>query len=38
LQLNPCDHSPCVTFSLTRRWVSLLWRGLAFCQVYVLHI
>jgi hypothetical protein len=37
-QLNPCCHSPYVTFSLTRRWVCLLWICLAFREVYVSHI
>jgi hypothetical protein len=36
--LNRCDHSPYVTFSLTRRWISILWTCLAFCQVHVSHI
>jgi hypothetical protein len=37
-QLNPCGHSPYVTFSLTRGRVCLLWICLAFRQVYVSHI
>jgi hypothetical protein len=37
-QLNPFDISPCVTSSLTRRWVCLLWICLAFSQVYISHI
>jgi hypothetical protein len=37
-QLNPCGHSLCVTPSLMRRWVCLLWVCLAFRQVDVLHI
>jgi hypothetical protein len=32
LQLNPCGHSPYVTFSLKRGWVCLLWIGLAFVR------
>jgi hypothetical protein len=36
-QLNPCDISPYVTSSLTRRWVCLLWICLAFRQVYISH-
>jgi hypothetical protein len=32
LQLNPCEHSPYVTSSLTRRWVCLLWICLAFVK------
>jgi hypothetical protein len=38
LQLNPCDHSPYVTQSLTRRWVCLLWICLACRQIYISHI
>jgi hypothetical protein len=38
LQLDPCDPSPYVTSSLTRRWIYLLWICLAFRQVYVSHI
>jgi hypothetical protein len=34
-QLNPCDISPYVTSSLTRRWVCLLLICLAFRQVYI---
>jgi hypothetical protein len=37
-ELNPSGNSPYVTSSLTRRWVSLLWICLAFCQVYIPHI
>jgi hypothetical protein len=37
-QLNPCSHSPYVTYSLMRRWVCLLWICLDFLQVYILHI
>jgi hypothetical protein len=37
-QLNPCDHSPYVTSSLTRRWVCLLWICLAFGQLNISHI
>jgi hypothetical protein len=37
-QLNTSDNSPCVTSSLTRRWVCLLWIRLAFREVYVSHI
>jgi hypothetical protein len=37
-QLNPCGNSSCVTSSLTRIWVCLLWIRLAFRQVYVSHI
>jgi hypothetical protein len=37
-QLNPCDVSPYVTSSLTRRWDCLLWICLAFRQVYISHI
>jgi hypothetical protein len=32
LQLNSCGHCPYVTFSLTRRWVCLLWIGFAFVE------
>jgi hypothetical protein len=35
-QLNPCDISPYVTSSLTRRWVCLLCKCLAFRQVLLL--
>jgi hypothetical protein len=38
LQLNPCDHSPYVTSSLTKGWICLLWVCLIFFQVYVSHI
>jgi hypothetical protein len=38
MQLYPCGHSPCVTSSLTKWWVSLLWLCLALFQVYVSHI
>jgi hypothetical protein len=37
-QLNPCGHSPYVTFSLTRRWLCLLWIYLAFLQVFVSYL
>jgi hypothetical protein len=37
-QLNPCDISPYVTSSLTRKWVCLLLICLAFRQVYISHI
>jgi hypothetical protein len=37
LRLNTCDHSPSVTFFLTR-WLCLLWICLAFRQVYVSQI
>jgi hypothetical protein len=33
-QLNPCRNSPCVTSTLTRRWVCLWWICLAFCYEY----
>jgi hypothetical protein len=36
--MNPCGNSPYVTSSLTRRWGCLLWRCLAFRQLYVWHI
>jgi hypothetical protein len=32
-QLSLCGNSPYVTFSLTRRWVCLIWICFAFCQV-----
>jgi hypothetical protein len=32
IQPNPCGNSPYVTCSLTRGWVTLLWRGLAFVK------
>jgi hypothetical protein len=32
-QINPCRHSPYVTFSLARRWVSFLRIFLTFSQV-----
>jgi hypothetical protein len=35
-QLNPCGHSSYVIFSLTRRWLCLLY--LAFLQAYISHI
>jgi hypothetical protein len=31
-QLDPCGYSPCVTSSLTRGWVSLLWIGFVFVK------
>jgi hypothetical protein len=37
-QLNLCGNSHCVTSSLTRRLVCLLWICLAFRQVYISHI
>jgi hypothetical protein len=37
-QLNSCGNSACVTSSLTRRWVCLLWICLAFRQLYISHI
>jgi hypothetical protein len=37
-QLNPCDISPYVTSSLTRRWICLLWICLASRQVYISHM
>jgi hypothetical protein len=37
-QMNLCGHSLYVTSSLTRKWVCLLWIGLAFHQVYVSHM
>jgi hypothetical protein len=37
-QVNPCGHSPYVTFSLTKWWVCLLCMCLAFRQVYISHI
>jgi hypothetical protein len=37
-QLNPCNNSPYVTSSLTRRWVCLIWICLAFHQAYVWHV
>jgi hypothetical protein len=36
-QLNSCVNRPCVTSSLTRRWVRLLWIFLAFRQLYLSH-
>jgi hypothetical protein len=34
-QRNPCDISPYITSSLTRRWVCLLWICLAFRHIYI---
>jgi hypothetical protein len=37
-QLNPCDNSPYVISSLTRRWFCVLRICLTFRQVYISHI
>jgi hypothetical protein len=37
-QLNTCCSNTYVTFSLTRKWACLLWKCLAFVQVYISHL